>query len=86
MSVDNDNGNEFPDFDLASLLNRITDATDGSEPEDSPADLAQIFSGHHDTPLLIPEKYQTADIGYKVLHLNIQGLQSKFDEFKIFAC
>ncbi len=49
--------------------------TDGSEPDDSPADLAQIFSGYHDALLSIPDKYQSAGIGYTVLHLNIKGLQ-----------
>ncbi len=52
----------YPDFDLASLWNRIIDTTRGSEPDDSPAELAQIFRTYHNAPLKDLHVYHNAPL------------------------
>jgi exonuclease III len=71
---------EDPMMDLSYHVNKYIYEKDI---ESNPFDLASIDSKYYDVCDILPKSLHNASFQYKVLHLNIRGLSSKFDELKL---
>lgn len=74
------------DDNLTSNLMDIINASYGANDiNDNPMELMDISNGYHDTEDILQELTKTnKSYKLKIMHLNIQGLQSKFDDLKLF--
>ena len=50
----------------------------------NPFSLTDINSDYYDVSNLLPDKCRHDNFLYKVLHLNIQSLSAKYDNFKLY--
>ena len=73
----NDNGD--PSVDLKDILNMCMDDCDA---ESNLFNLLSINSKYYDVDINILQDESDIHFQYKTLHLNIQGLHAKFDDFK----
>ena len=69
----------YTELDLRYLYERNT-KYENIEP--NPFILADINSNYYDVNNILPDKFSNNNIHCKVLHLNIQGLSSKFDHLQ----
>lgn len=66
--------------DLLSLANKYMHDNNIAS---NPFDIMNINSEYYNVNDMFPENLHNMSFQYKVMHLNIQGLNSKFEEFKI---
>jgi hypothetical protein len=76
----NSSVNANPNLDLADHMHMYIDENDNGS---NPLDFMSVDSEYYDADNIIPQHINIKSYQYKVLHLNIQGLHSKFDNFKI---
>ena len=67
----------YAELDLRNLYERNTQY---ENVEMNPFNLADINSNYYDVNDILPDKFSHNNFQCKVLHLNIQGLSSKFDQ------
>jgi hypothetical protein len=71
--------NVNPKLDLSDRMNRYMCDRDV---EENPFTMMSIDSKYYDVDDMIPQHVFNTAFQYKTLHLNIQGLNAKFDDFK----
>ena len=69
----------YTELDLRYLYDRTTQY---ENIETNPFNLADINSNYYDVNDILPDKFSHNNFQCKMLHLNIQGLSSKFDQLQ----
>jgi hypothetical protein len=72
----------IPDYTKLDLSYHISKYIHEQNIENNPIDLAKIDSKYYDVCDIMPSNAHITSYQYKVLHLNIQGLNAKFEDFK----
>ena len=70
---------KYTEFDLRYLYDRNTQY---KNVETNPFNLADINSNYYDVNDILPDKFNHNNFQCKVLHQNIPGLSSTFDELQ----